>query len=104
MRKAPPKTHTYTIVILLVILGVTGGALATEYPLDRESVSSVTSDDSNTPNGNDELPMDDSGASQNTSGRDALNPQESASRLQPASGSGIYANYDSQAATSPRQD
>lgn len=104
MRKAPPKTHTYTIIILLVILGVAGGALATEYSLDGDPVSSVTPDESNTPNRNGELRMDDSDASQNTSGRDALNPQEPASRLQPASGSGVYANYDSQAAASPRQN
>jgi hypothetical protein len=100
MRKAPPKTHTYTIVLLLIIIGVAGGVLAVEYTGTGRSSSDVAQE---TPpsaqKGNLHLrPSSDAGGETR---QNSLSPQPAAQQLQPASDEQVYKNYDSQSTDDP---
>jgi hypothetical protein len=100
MRKAPPKTHTYTIVLLLVIIGVAGGVLAVEYTDSTRSSSDVAQEThSSAPKGNLHLrPSSDAGGETQPN---SLSPQPAAQQLQPASDEQVYKNYDSQSTDDP---
>jgi hypothetical protein len=104
MRKAPPKRHTYTILLLLIIIGVAGGVLAVEYTGTRRSSSDVAQETpSSAQKGDLHLrPSSDAGGeAQQNSLQNSLSPQPAAQQLQPASDEQVYKNYDSQSTDDP---
>lgn len=124
MRKAPPKTHTYTIVALLAVIVIAGGVLATEHmeATNQKSdaaheVSREASRESMLANDRTKAVRRESDASsgsaldvtgsetpQDNTRQNSLNPQQPATRLQPASGSEVYANHDTQTTANPGQN
>lgn len=98
MRKAPPKSHLYTVLILLIVIIAVGGAIVTRLgnSTGSTSASSQHSPDShNTETHLSELQVEqEDGAPRSTVDQKSLNPQEAGSALQPASGKELYAQYD----------
>lgn len=81
----------YTIMVLLFVIGVAGGFVALYQANSNDSKDNQTAQNSlEQTRLQVESPLD----TQSTNERNSINPQQSATDLQPASGAEIYSNYE----------
>lgn len=107
MRKAPPKSHLYTVLALLIVIIAVGGVIVSQIGDNSKSKSAAnqhSSDSQITERYLSELKVEkENELSNSTVNQNSLNPQKAGSALQPASGEELYAQYDGAQSTGQPQ-